>query len=144
MATRASEQMIHKAAWLYYTHWLRQDEVARKLDISRASVAMYLRRARESGIVTISTSTQLFADDVLARQLEDAFGLASAWIVPDDPADGAEGAGGPAGVPAVGAGVFLELVARGSRIGVAWGRTIYQLADVMAFADLQDVTVVQL
>ena len=140
MATRASEQIIHKAAWLYYTHGLRQDEVARKLDISRASVAMYLRRARESGIVTISTSTQLFADDVLARQLEDAFGLASAWIVPGDPADGAEGAG----VPAVGAGVFLELVARGSRIGVAWGRTIYQLADVMAFADLQDVTVVQL
>ncbi|MDC4861979.1 hypothetical protein NQ910_18725, partial [Acinetobacter baumannii] len=75
---------IHKAAWLYYTHGLRQDEVAKHLDISRASVAMYLRRAREIGIVTISTSTELFSDDVLARETEDALGLETVWIIPED------------------------------------------------------------
>ena len=42
------------------------------------------------------------------------------------------------------ASVFSQLVRKGDRIGVAWGRTVYQIADVMAFADLQDVTVVQL
>ena len=68
MAIRPAEQIIHKAAWLYYAHGLRQDQVARQLNISRASVAMYLRKARETGIVNISTSTQLFTDDVLARQ----------------------------------------------------------------------------
>ena len=72
MAIRPAEQIIHKAAWLYYAHGLRQDQVAKQLNISRASVAMYLRKARETGIVNISTSTQLFTDDVLARQLEDA------------------------------------------------------------------------
>ena len=72
MAIRPAEQLIHKAAWLYYAHGLRQDQVARQLNISRASVAMYLRKARETGIVNISTSTQLFTDDVLARKLEDA------------------------------------------------------------------------
>ena len=41
MAIRPAEQILHKAAWLYYTHGLRQDEVAKHLDISRASVAMY-------------------------------------------------------------------------------------------------------
>ncbi|TIV92658.1 MAG: sugar-binding transcriptional regulator, partial [Mesorhizobium sp.] len=60
MAIRPAEQLIHKAAWLYYAHGLRQDEVASQLNISRASVAMYLRKARETGIVNISTSTQLF------------------------------------------------------------------------------------
>ena len=78
---RPADQIIHKAAWLYYTHGLRQDEVARRLDISRASVAMYLRKARESGIVTITTSTRLFNADVLARQLEDRFGLEAVWVV---------------------------------------------------------------
>ena len=140
MAIRASDQIIHKAAWLYYTHGLRQDEVARQLDISRASVAMYLRKARETGIVNISTSTQLFTDDVLARELEDAFGLAAVWVVPQE----RHALDPTAEVPAVAASVFLELVNRGDRIGVAWGRTVYAMADVMSFADLQDVTVIQL
>jgi DNA-binding transcriptional regulator LsrR (DeoR family) len=139
MPIRPAEQIIHKAAWLYYTHGLRQDEVAKKLDISRASVAMYLRKARETGIVSISTSTQLFAEDVMARELEDAFGLDAVWVVPH-----ATPSGDQAEVPLVASGVFLELVRRGDRIGIAWGHTVYAIADVMSYADLQDVTVVQL
>ncbi len=69
MALRPADQIIHKAAWLYYTHGLRQDEVAQKLNISRASVATYLRRARESGIVSISTSTELFRHDMQALRV---------------------------------------------------------------------------
>ena len=138
MAIRPAERIIHKAAWLYYTHGLRQDEVARELNISRASVAMYLRKARDSGIVTISTATQLFSDDVLARELEDALGLDCVWVVP------AAQEGVEREVAMVAASAFLENVRRGDRIGVAWGRTIYGIADVMPFADLQDVVVVQL
>jgi DNA-binding transcriptional regulator LsrR (DeoR family) len=137
---RSTDQIMHKAAWLYYMHGLRQDEVAKQLNISRASIATYLRRAREIGIVNISTSTQLFSDDVLARKLEDALSLETVWIVPEDrlaidPA---------AEMPVVAAAVFLELINKGDRIGVAWGRTVYHLADVMPYADLQGVTVVQL
>lgn len=140
MPIRSTDQILHKAAWLYYTHGLRQDEVAKQLGISRASVAMYLRRARETGIVSISTSTQLFADDVLARELEDATGLTSVWIVPED-----RHAMDPAAeMPVVAAAVFLELIKKGDRIGVAWGRTVYHLADVLPYADLQGVTVMQL
>ncbi len=140
MAMRSTDQIMHKAAWLYYMHGLRQDEVAQKLNISRASIATYLRRARETGIVTIATSTQLFSDDLLARRLEDALGLDTVWIVPEDRLaidPGAE-------MPVVAAAVFLELINKGDRVGVAWGRTVYHLADVMPYADLQGVTVVQL
>lgn len=140
MPIRATDQIMHKAAWLYYSHGLRQDEVARQLDISRASVATYLRRARETGIVTISTSTDLFTDDVLARELEDATGISSVWIVPED----RQALDPAAEMPVVAASVFLNLIRKGDRVGVAWGRTVYHIADVMPFADLQDVTVVQL
>ncbi len=140
MRIKAADRIMHTAAWLYYRHGLNQDEVARRLDISRASVANYLRRARETGIVTISTSTQLFADDTLARELEDAVGLKSAWIVPEDrhvldPAHE---------IPMVAGAVFLELINKGDRVGVAWGRTVYHIADSMPYADLRGVTVVQL
>lgn len=125
MQIKATDRITHTAAWLYYRHGLNQDEVARRLDISRASVANYLRRARETGIVTISTSTQLFADDTLARQLEDAVGLQAAWIVPEDrhvldPAHE---------IPMVAGAVFLELINKGDRVGVAWGRTVYHIAE---------------
>ncbi|KQY43678.1 MULTISPECIES: sugar-binding transcriptional regulator [Rhizobium/Agrobacterium group] len=140
MPIRSTDQILHKAAWLYYTHGLRQDEVAQRLNISRASVATYLRRARETGIVNIATSTQLFADDILARQLEDALGLTSVWIVPED----RRAMDPTAEMPVVAAAVFLELINKGDRVGVAWGRTVYHLADVMPYADLQGVTVVQL
>ncbi len=140
MPVRATDQIMHKAAWLYYTHGMRQDEVAKQLDISRASVATYLRRARETGIVTITTSTELFTDDVLARELEDATGLKAVWIVPED----RQALDPAAEMPVVAASVFLELINKGDRVGVAWGRTVYHIADVMPFADLQGVTVVQL
>jgi DNA-binding transcriptional regulator LsrR (DeoR family) len=140
MPIRTADQIIHKAAWLYYTHGLRQDEVAQRLEISRASVAMYLRRAREMGIVTITTSTELFSDDVLARELEDATGLTTVWIVPED----RQAMDPAAEMPVVAASVFLELINKGERVGVAWGRTVYHIADVMPFADLRGVTVVQL
>lgn len=137
---QAVDKIIHKAAWLYYTHGLRQDEVAQKLDISRASVATYLRKARETGIVNITTSTQLFATDVLARELEDRLGLDGAWIIPEDREFMSVGAE----LSSVAASVFLSLIEKNDRIGVAWGRTVYNIADVMPFADLRGVTVVQL
>lgn len=140
MAIRPAEQIIHKAAWLYYTHGMRQDEVASTLNISRASVAMYLRKARATGIVTISTSSELFTDDVLAREIEDALGLAGVWIVPQDRAT----LDPSTEIPTVAAAVFIEQVKKGDRVGVAWGRTVYHIADVMPYVDLQGVTVVQL
>ena len=114
MAIRPADQIIHKAAWLYYAHGLRQDQVAQQLNISRASVAMYLRKAREMGIVTISTSSELFSDDVLARELEDATGLIAAWLVPED----RQAMDPAAEMPVVAASVFLELINKGDRIGV--------------------------
>jgi DNA-binding transcriptional regulator LsrR (DeoR family) len=140
MALRPADQIVHKAAWLYYTHGLRQDEVAQRLNISRASVALYLRRAREMGIVNISTSTDLFRNDMMARRLEEAYGLETVWMMGDD-----ELAQDPAAdISTLGASVFLEMVRNGDRVGVAWGRTVYAIADAMSYADRQGVTVVEL
>ena len=47
-------------------------------------------------------------------------------------------------VPQVAASVFLEMIESGDRICVAWGRTVYAIADAMTFADRQGVTVVEM
>src|SRR5690606_42091599 len=124
MTSRPADQIVHKAAWLYYTHGLRQDEVAQRLDISRASVALYLRRAREAGIVSISTSTKLFRHERFARQIEDFYGLDAVWVARD-------GVTGDAAdeIPSLAPGVFLEMVENGHSLGGASGRTRYENGD---------------
>src|SRR5690606_3771810 len=109
-------------------------------DISRASVALYLRRARETGIVNIAASTHLFSQDVLSRRLEDAFGLETVWTT----GAGTFGAHPAGEIPTLAANVFIDMVGNGTRVGVAWGRTVYAMADAMSYADREGVTVVQL
>jgi DNA-binding transcriptional regulator LsrR (DeoR family) len=137
---QSSDRAIHKAAWLYYMHGMRQDEVARLLGISRASVATYLKRARETGIVNISTSTMRYRTEVLARRLEDMLELNSVWVV----AEGGHALDVEAEIPVVAASALLENITVNSRVGVAWGKTVYHIADVLPYADLQGVTIVQL
>ena len=138
--SRTVDPIVHKAAWLYYAHGLRQEEVAERLDISRASVAAYLKKAREVGVVNITTSTELFSADSLARKIEDRFGLRSVWVTPQGPGE----IDAESQIPVLGASAFLELVKKDDRIAVAWGKTVYQMADVMPFADLRGVTVAAL
>src|SRR5690606_13740373 len=69
-----------------------------------------------------------------------ALGLDTVWLVSEgrlapDPA---------AEVPVLAASVFLEMVKNGDRVGVAWGRTVYAIADAMSYADRHGVSVVEL
>ncbi len=137
-----TKRIVHKAAWLLLCARPGQDQVAQQLNISRASVAMYLRKARETGIVNISTSTQLFTDDVMAAR-DSRTPLASTrsgWRprMATIRSDGGQSAGTRRGASS------SNWSGSGDRIGVARGPTVYTIADLMAYADLQGVTVVQL
>ena len=47
-----------RAAWYYYKDELTQDEIARRLSMSRASVGRLLDRARRVGLVSINLNTE--------------------------------------------------------------------------------------
>lgn len=132
------EQLIHKAAWLYYVQGMRQEAVADALGISRGTVVGYLKRARDIGAVSIRVPTGLFRDDVLARRLEDAHGLAMAWIVPD-------GSDGPAFGFAQAAGmVLLDLLRPNSLMGLAWGETVYALVEALPMTEVEGLSILQM
>lgn len=130
------DQAVHRAAWLYYGHGLRQDEISRMMNISRATVVNYLKRAREIGAVKVSLSNTLFQQDIRARELEDYFNLQSVWIVPDDENSIA--------FPSACASVLLQLVTSGTKIALAWGKTLYSVVDALPSSDLENVTVSQM
>ena len=53
-----SEELLLRVAWYYYKDELTQDEIARRLSVSRASVGRLLDRARKVGLVSISLNTE--------------------------------------------------------------------------------------
>ncbi len=139
------------AAWLYYGESLTQNEVAAALGVSRASVANYLAEARRRGLVTISLDPALLGTVQLGRALAERYGLAGAYVAPAD-----EGAAEAAAEPAEQAMRLRRRIGRaaaqmlapwltdGNTVGVAWGRTMLEVAQALPAKSLPDAKIVQI
>jgi DNA-binding transcriptional regulator LsrR (DeoR family) len=135
------EDPVIEAAWLYYNDGLNQHAVAARLGVSRATVVNYLQEARERGLIRIHLADAPFRGHRLALDLAERFGLEGAYVVPT-------GSGGDADQlrrVARGAAEWLPaLVGPGDVLGVAWGRTVFEVGDLIEPTTIPDLTVVQL
>ncbi len=137
----SGESIVIEAAWMYYHDGLNQSEIAKLLQVSRATVVNYLAEARERGYIRISLSPDVFTSHQLAQDLREAFNLQAAYVVPG-------GIGSPEDTllrVARGAAEWLpSLLHSGDRLGVAWGRTVYEVAEAVQKTRIDHVTVSQL
>jgi len=132
--------LVVETAWLYYHDGLNQHEIAGRLNVSRASVVNYLQFAREHGFVQVRLSPEVFSGHAAALRLRDTFGLSAAYVVPD-------GAGVEETVTRVARGAadwLPSLLEAGDRLGIAWGKTIYDVAEQLEPRAMPDLTVLQL
>lgn len=135
---------IFRAAQPYYQRNMRQDEVAKVLGVSRASVAHYLQKARDAGFVEIKIRSDLFRHHALAAQLEKRFALQAVYVV-DMGADDAQDASLIFDdTVRLGATVLLENFDDYDRLGVAWGRTLHALSEVLPASPRKGAMVYQL
>src|SRR6516225_10415522 len=79
----SSEELPLRVAWYYYKDELTQDEIAKRLSLSRASVGRLLDRARRVGLVTINLNTEYLDAFELSAELRRVFNLSEALVVPD-------------------------------------------------------------
>lgn len=108
-----------RAAWLYYERGLTQDEIARRLLVSRSTVSRLLTYARETGIVAISLTRPLPEVAALEARLHEAFPLR---VVAVEPLEADET---PVELVARAGARFLARLARNpGTIGVGWGSTL--------------------
>ncbi len=137
----SGESIVVEAAWMYYHDGLNQTEIAKLLQVSRATVVNYLQEARERGYIRISLAPEVFTSHQIAEDLRDRFNLQAAFVLP-----------GGIGTEdetlmrvARGAAEWLPgLLKSGDRLGVAWGRTVYEVAEAVERTTISDVTVSQL
>ncbi len=137
----SGENIVIEAAWMYYHDGLNQTKIANALGVSRATVVNYLQEAKERGFIRISLAASAFTSHRLAQELREKFGLAAAYVVPDGTGDTEE----RFLRVARGAAEWLPgLLHPGDRLGVAWGRTVYEVAEALEQAESRDVSVSQL
>ena len=127
------------AAWLYYEQGLKQDEIARKLRISRASVFNLLQKARDDGVVTIAIDPARAAQIEMAQELCDRTTLKECYVLPNL---GTE-ANITEQIGHLGARVIEARLQDDDTIGVAWGQTVLNLSRALNPARFPGITVAQ-
>jgi dihydroxyacetone kinase-like protein len=130
---------VLSAAWLYYEEGLKQETIANQFGISRASVFNLLQRARDDGVVTVSIDLQRMDLLRLAKEVRDRTGVAECFVVPsrggDEPLS--------TRIARIGARLLERRLDNESILGVAWGRTVMALSQLMTPIDLPGATIAQ-
>ncbi|QDC03345.1 sugar-binding transcriptional regulator [Mesorhizobium sp. 8] len=127
------------SAWLYYADGMTQSEIAKRLQVSRATIVNYLQEARDRGIVSVHISPQASGRTAIARDLMSRFGLHGVFVIPNGEEQSLVRRLGDAG-----ARVLADQIEDGDTIGVAWGRTVLAVAEqIVLRKPVRNVTVVQ-
>ncbi|MFZ7119400.1 MAG: sugar-binding transcriptional regulator [Eubacteriaceae bacterium] len=135
------KKLLVKVAYYYYRKELTQGEIADKLHMSRQRVNRLLKKVKDEGIVTIQING-FFENHVnLESQLEEKYKLERAVVIPYiGNEDMYKGLG------AAGADYLMSILRDNYTIGVAWGKTIFNLASCISDKEnsFDDISVVQL
>ncbi len=118
----SNEELLLRVAWFYYKDELTQDEIAKRLSVSRASVGRMLDRARKVGLVSINLNADHLDAFEVSRQLRRTFGLAEALVVPDHEAEASDRHGLNVRLGLGGAQFMSTHLRPGGTLGVGWGR----------------------
>ncbi|NDJ78178.1 MAG: sugar-binding transcriptional regulator [Chloroflexi bacterium] len=140
--TAVDLRLLSKVSKLYYEQKLTQQEIARRLHLSRPKVSRLLQRAQEAGLVQITVSSPMggFAD--LEHQLEARFGLQEVVVVDVDHTTSRDMVARELGIAA--ADYLQRILQDGDIIGVTWGTTLHAMVNALRPYEAQDVHVVQL
>ena len=119
-----AEELLLRVAWFYYKDELTQDEIARRLSVSRASVGRMLDRARREGLVSINLNAEHLDAFEVSSELRRTFDLTEALVVPDHDKEPADHHVLNARLGLGGAQFMSTHLRPGGSLGVGWGETV--------------------
>ena len=139
-----AEDLLLRVAWFYYKDELTQDEIAKRLSVSRASVGRMLERARQIGLVSINLNADHLSAFELSSQLRDAFGLTEALVVPDHETEPSDHHRLNTRLGIGGAQFMSTHLRPGGSLGVGWGETVSRVIAATNFGAVGPIHMVTL
>lgn len=134
--------LLGKVSALYYLRHHTQQEIARRLRVSRPTVSRLLREARDLGYVQITVASPPGLHLDLETRIEDRYGLESVHVVEGGASQSAEVLRRQLGAAA--AQYLARAVRPGETIGLAWGATLSAMVDAMVPIATANTRVVQI
>jgi len=141
MPIKKNEQsLLVEAARLYYQHDFNQQQIAKRLGVSRPGVSRLLQKAREQGIVRIEIRDPQERGTQIEAILRKKFSLKKAIVVPaEEDSSGIKKRLGEAAVS-----YLNDLILENMIVGVSWGTTMQEVAKALIPKKIKNLTVVQL
>lgn len=142
-AWEAEEQLL-RAAWYYYVDQLTQDEVAKRLSISRATAGRLLERSRQTGLVTFTIGSSHFDAFRIGRRLREAFGLREALVPPSLDDESADQQAIAQRLARGGAQYLQNMLEPDQTLAVGWGVTVQATISGLPIDQMAKVSTVTL
>ena len=135
--TDERRETLVEVAWLHHEYGLTQEEIARRLDVSRSTVSRLLADAERAGIVRVVLTEPMRGESRLAADLAMRLGMTAA-------VGGRAGHEAPPIAAARAAARLIERIADAgsATIAVSWGRTLAATASMVHPRVTHGITVV--
>lgn len=133
-------ELLVQVSRLYYEHNFSQNDIAKKVNLSRPYISKLLNEAKRMGIVKIEINDPIKSESRVERKLREYFQLDRVIVVPKvDDINPLQQVGEAA------ARYLDSIIKSGDVIGFSWGETVYECAKALRKReDLKDVVAVQM
>jgi len=139
-----SEQhrLLYKIAQSYYFDGLTQQQIARRLGLSRSKISRLLQQGQNSGVININLVPPPNGMADLERELEWKYGLEEAVVVSVSDFKNLTTVARELGPFA--AECLIRSIHGDEIVGITWGTTMLALVDALPFKFWSKVTIVQI
>jgi deoxyribonucleoside regulator len=138
---REEIQLMVQVARMYYENQLNQEEIARRLNLTRQKVSRLLIAARSQGIIKTVINDPYPGDPYLGEELKSRFKLRSVVLAM---AEGLEGNQLRTGIGLAASEYLRKTIQKDQKIGIGWGRTLFETIVMLRESDQRKVNVIPL
>jgi DNA-binding transcriptional regulator LsrR (DeoR family) len=135
------KKLLFKIAKAYYEDGLTQEQIGKRLGLSRIKVSRLLQRARETRVVQITVVPPLASNADLERRIEARYGLNEAIVASPTSQDASAVVRelGPAAADCLVRGLQGDEV-----LGLTWGTTMLSVIEALPTQNWPEMSVVQM
>ncbi|WP_299090934.1 sugar-binding transcriptional regulator [uncultured Metabacillus sp.] len=140
MLSWEERRQLVKTASLYYIEGLTQEQIAKRVGVSRPVISKHLQKAKEYGIVEVFIKDESLHTVELENKLETRFNLKDAVVVPNTSSKELS----KKAVGQAAANYVSKNLKRVKKIGISWGTTLAEFVKEYPFERREHMKIVPL